>query len=156
MGAPADALFVCGSAPPKDIAMKTELIAATWEALGEGQREFVEAFYQRFFDRFPDYRPLFPLELDERHLEKMVQTMALVANLSDDRSSIAPHMHRVGHAHRAYGLTARDFDNFKRTFLELLADRLGKQWSTEAEKAWTDAFDAVLVPLMREGLERRT
>jgi len=135
--------------------MKTELIAETWEALGEGQRAFVVAFYQRFFERFPDYRPLFPLELDPRHLEKMVQTMALVANLSDDRSSIAPHMHRVGHAHKAYGLTARDFDNFKRTFLELLGERLGRQWSAEAEKAWNAAFDAVLVPLMREGLERR-
>ena len=56
------------------------------------QRDFVEAFYQRFFERFPDYRPLFPLELNPRHLEKMVQTMALVANLSDERSSIAPHM----------------------------------------------------------------
>jgi len=134
--------------------MKTELIAETWEALGANQRDFVEAFYRRFFERFPDYRPLFPLELNPQHLEKMVRTMALVANLSDDRSSIAPHMHRVGQAHKAYDLSARDFDNFKRTFLELLGERLGGQWSAEAEKAWNDAFDAVLVPLMREGLAR--
>lgn len=134
--------------------MKTELIAETWEALGADQRDFVEAFYRRFFERFPDYRPLFPLELNPQHLEKMVRTMALVANLSDDRSSIAPHMHRVGQAHKAYDLSARDFDNFKRTFLELLGERLGRQWSAEAEKAWNDAFDAVLVPLMREGLAR--
>ncbi|MEJ2175004.1 MAG: globin [bacterium] len=134
--------------------MKTELIADTWEALGANQRDFVEAFYRRFFERFPDYRPLFPLELNPQHLEKMVQTMAMVANLSDDRSSIAPHMRRVGQAHKAYGLSARDFDNFKRTFLELLGERLGRQWSAEAEKAWNDAFEAVLVPLMREGLAR--
>jgi len=134
--------------------MKTELIAETWAALGGAQREFVEAFYRRFFERYPDYRPLFPLELNPRHLEKMVQTMALVASLSDDRGGIAPHMHKVGEAHRAYGLTARDFDNFKRTFLELLGERLGRQWSAEAEQAWIDAFDAVLVPLMREGLAR--
>jgi len=134
--------------------MKTELIAETWEALGADQRDFVEAFYRRFFERFPDYRPLFPLELNPQHLEKMVRTMALVANLSDDRSSIAPHMHRVGQAHKAYDLSARDFDNFKRTFLELLGERLGGQWSAEAEKAWNDAFAAVLVPLMREGLAR--
>lgn len=134
--------------------MKTELIAETWNALGAGQHEFVEAFYQRFFARYPDYRPLFPLELNAQHLEKMVQTMALVANLSEDRSGIAPHMHKLGQAHKAYGLTARDFDNFKRTFLELLGERLGRQWSADAAKAWNDAFDAVLVPLMREGLAR--
>ncbi|MDX1375347.1 MAG: globin [Burkholderiales bacterium] len=136
--------------------MKTELIAETWDALGSGQRAFVEAFYQRFFERYPDYRPLFPLELNPQHLEKMVQTMALVANLSDDRGSVAPHMHRVGEAHRAYGLTARDFDNFKRTFLELLGERVGARWSAAAQQAWSDAFDAVIVPLMREGVARRS
>jgi len=134
--------------------MNTELIAETWEALGASQRDFVEAFYQRFFERFPDYRPLFPLELNPQHLEKMVQTMALVANLSDDRSRIAPQMHRVGQAHKAYGLSARDLDNFKRTFIEVLGERLGGRWSAEAEKAWNEAFDAVLMPLMREGLAR--
>ena len=134
--------------------MNTELIAETWGAIDEPMA-FVESFYERFFERFPGYRPLFPKQLDPKHLEKMVQTMALVANLSDDRSSIAPHMHKVGQAHKAYGLTARDFDNFKRTFLELLSERLGRKWSAEAEKAWNDAFDAVLVPLMREGLGRQ-
>jgi hemoglobin-like flavoprotein len=134
--------------------MKTELIAETWDALGAGQREFVELFYQRFFERFPDYRPLFPLELNLQHLEKMVQTIALVANQSQDRSRIAPHMHAIGQAHQAYGLSARDFGNFKRTFVEVLGERLGGRWSAEAEDAWNDAFDTVLVPLLREGLER--
>ena len=55
--------------------MKTELIADTWGALGETQHEFVEAFYGRFFARFPIYRPLFPKQLNAEHLEKMVQTM---------------------------------------------------------------------------------
>jgi hemoglobin-like flavoprotein len=134
--------------------MNTHLIGETWGALGSAQREFVEAFYQRFFERYPDYRPLFPLELNLLHLEKMVQTMALVANLANDRSRIAPYLHKLGQAHKAYDLSRRDFDNFKRTFVELLAERLGAQWSAEAEQAWNEAFDTVLVPLMREGLVR--
>ena len=134
--------------------MNTELIAETWDALGPAKRDFIEAFYGRFFERYPDYRPLFPLELNPRPLEKMLRTMALVATLSDDRSSIERHMHRVGRAHKAYELSPRDFDNFKRCFLELLGERLGARWSADAHRAWNDAFDAVLVPLMREGLER--
>lgn len=50
----------------------------------------------------------------------MVQTMARVANLSGDRGGIAPHMRKVGRAHKAYDLAARDFDNFKCTFLDLI------------------------------------
>ena len=132
--------------------MNTELIGETWNALGSAQRDFVEAFYRRFFERFPDYRPLFPLELNPQHLEKMVQTIALLASRSADHSRVAPYLHEVGRAHRAHALTARDFDNFKRTFVEVLGEHLAGQWSAEAARAWNDAFDTVLVPLMREGL----
>lgn len=132
--------------------MKTELIADTWSALGETQREFVEAFYGRFFARFPIYRPLFPKQLDAGHLEKMVQTMALVANLAEDRSLIAPHMRKVGHAHSAYHLSPSDLDNFKSVFVEMLGERLGSRWNREAERAWEQAFDQVLIPLMQKGL----
>lgn len=133
--------------------MKTELIADTWGALGEHQREFVEAFYGRFFSRFPIYRPLFPKELNADHLEKMVQTMALVANLAEDQSLIAPHMRKVGRAHGSYRLKPEDLDNFKAVFVEMLGERLGPRWSREAEQAWEQAFDQVLIPLMQKGLD---
>jgi hemoglobin-like flavoprotein len=42
--------------------MNTELIAQTWFVLGERQAAMIEAFYDRFFERFPDYRRLFPAE----------------------------------------------------------------------------------------------
>jgi len=130
--------------------MNTQIIAATWDALSPRQTEFVEAFYHRFFERFPGYRALFPHKLDAKHLDKMVHTMALMAHLSDDRSVIAPHMHKVGAAHKAYDLKARDLDNFKAVFLETLEQHLGDRWVPEAEQAWGEAFDQVLIPLMRE------
>jgi len=132
--------------------MKTELIAETWGALGETQREFVEAFYGRFFSRFPIYRPYFPKQLDAAHLEKMVQTMALVANLAEDESLIAPHMRKVGRAHSSYHLSPADLDNFKMVFVEMLGERLGPRWSPEAEQTWKEAFEQVLIPLMQKGL----
>ena len=132
--------------------MKTELIAETWGALGADQQAFIEAFYARFFERFPDYRPLFPKELNPAHLAKMVQTMALLAHLSEERGVISPHMHRVGFAHRPYDLSAEDLANFKTTFVGLLGERLGAGWSDAAAAAWMQAFDEVLIPLLSEGM----
>jgi hemoglobin-like flavoprotein len=130
--------------------MNTELIADTWEAVGD-HMVFVEAFYQRFFERFPGYRSLFPHKLDPQHLDKMVETMALLARLSEDRSLIAPHVHKLGATHKPYALTQKDLDNFRETFVELLSERVGSSWSPAAAQAWQQAFDEVLIPLMREG-----
>ncbi len=135
--------------------MNTAIIAETWYALGNRQAEFVEAFYGRFFERFPGYRRFFPRTLRPAHLDKMVQTMALMAKLSEDPTVIAPHMHRLGAEHTAYDLKPHDFDNFKAVFLEVLGEHLGERWVPAASQAWSDAFDQVLVPLMLEGMSEK-
>lgn len=130
--------------------MNTELIAETWGAIDDPMA-FVESFYARFFERFPGYRPLFPQQLDPRHLDKMVQTMALVARMSEDRRAIAPHVHKLGAAHKPYALAPKDLANFKAVFVEMLSLRLGPAWSSGAAEAWDQAFEQVIIPLMREG-----
>ena len=130
--------------------MRTELIAETWGAIDDPMA-FVESFYARFFERFPAYRRLFPQQLDPKHLEKMVQTMALVTRLSEDRGTIAPHVHKLGAAHKPYALGPKDLGNFKAVFIETLGGRLGASWSPEAAKAWDQAFEEVILPLMQEG-----
>ena len=130
--------------------MNTELIAETWEALDD-HTAFVKAFYGRYFERFPGYRPLFPHRLNPEHLEKMVETMSLMARLSEDKDIIAPHMRKIGASHKPYALKPRDLENFKAVFIEMLGERVGVAWSPAAAQAWGDAFDQVIIPLMREG-----
>lgn len=130
--------------------MNTELIAETWESVDD-HLAFVEALYQRFFERFPAYRPLFPKKLDPRHLDKMVETLALLARLSEDRSTIAPHVRKLGDSHKPYALKDKDMGNFRAVFLETLEEHAGAAWSPAAETAWREAIDQVLIPMMREG-----
>jgi len=131
--------------------MNTELIAQTWNALGPRQAQFVAAFYDRLFERFPGYRKLFPRELGEAHLKKMVDTVALLADLAEDTADIAPRLHKLGAAHRPFELAPRDFANFKAVFVEVLGGAVGAQWSAAAAHAWNEAFDEVLIPVIREG-----
>ena len=52
---------------------------------------------------------------------------------------------------RSYALAPKDLANFKAVFVEMLGQRLGAGWSSAAAKAWDQAFDEVIIPLMREG-----
>ena len=131
--------------------MNTELIAQSWRALGSRQRQFVDAFYERFFQRFPAYRALFPAELRAAHLEKMVQTVALLADLAEDRGDIGPHLRKLGSEHQPFKLAPRDFANFKSAFVEVLGAYIAPAWTPATAQAWNEAFDEVLIPLMREG-----
>lgn len=131
--------------------MKTEPIAETWDALGNRQTRFIRAFYERLFERFPGYRKFFPHKLDASHLDKMAQTIALVARFSDEEDLVAPRLHKVGVAHRPYDLQPRDMHNFATVFTEVLGEHLGNHWTDAAAQAWHDAFDQVIIPLLEEG-----
>ena len=135
--------------------MNTQLIAQTWRSLGERQPQFIKAFYARFFERYPGYRKLFPGDLRQAHLQKMIDTVALLGDLADDRNDIAPHLHKLGAAHRPFDLHARDYRNFQTVFVEVLRQELGARWPAAAGLAWNDAFEQVLIPLLREGAEGR-
>jgi hemoglobin-like flavoprotein len=130
--------------------MNTELISHTWQVLGERRGQFVEEFYQRFFERFPGYRKLFSRKLEPADIEKMLFTAALLADLADERADIAPRLRKLGAAHKPLALDGHDLGNFKEVFLEVLGPKLGAQWTPAAEDAWNEAFDDVLIPLMRQ------
>ncbi|OGA74760.1 MAG: hypothetical protein A3G27_09260 [Betaproteobacteria bacterium RIFCSPLOWO2_12_FULL_66_14] len=82
----------------------------------------------------------------------MVLTVALLADLADGRSDIAAHLHKLGAAHKPFALEPQDFGNFKDVFIEVLGPQVGAQWTAEATQAWNDAFDDVLIPMLREGM----
>lgn len=129
--------------------MNIELMAKTWGGI-EDPVAFVEGFYVRFFEHFPGYPRLRPQQLDARHLDRKVQTMALPARLSEDTSTIAPQMHTLAAAHKPYTHAPRDLRNFKAAFIGALAARGGGAWSPVAAQAWSVAFEQALIPMMRE------
>ena len=133
--------------------MQTELIAQSWDSLNPRHIEVIQTFYDRFFERFPNYRAMFPESMDHQ-MKKMVRTMAMVARLSDDQPIVAPHLTKVGDRHSVYALSEQDLQNFKDVFIEVLAEECGGQWTEDCRKAWNEAFERVIIPNMMQGFAR--
>jgi hemoglobin-like flavoprotein len=140
-----------GVPPSKEDHMNTELVARSWDSLGDRQRGVIESFYGRFFERFPQYRQFFPESMDHQ-MEKMVRTIAMAARLSDDESTIELHMIHVGERHKPYHLGPADLMNFKSVFIENMGEHCGNLWNADYARAWEEVFDEVMVPLMMQGL----
>lgn len=131
--------------------MNVQRIGEVWDSLHGKQYDVIAHFYQRFFERFPDYRRFFPDSLDAQ-MKKMVRTLSLVARVADSTSVVEPHIERVGDHHKAYGLQKKDLENFKEVFIEVLGEEYGEQWNAEHAQAWQEAFDEVIIPGMMKGL----
>jgi molybdate transport system regulatory protein len=131
--------------------MNTELIGQIWDQLSGKHEELVKTFYDRFFEKFPEYKPLFSDSLD-RQMGKMVESMAFLARVADETEVVYPHMVKMGDKHRQFHLSKEDLEKFKEVFVEVLGEYCGGEWTSDCQRAWTEVFDQRVIPYMTQGL----
>jgi len=136
--------------------MKTRLIEQSWNDVAGSHRELIGAFYDRLFQDYPQYEPLFDRERMQGQMDRMAQTVALVSQLADNEAAIRPHLERIGRAHAPLDLDEDDLRNFFRTFVAVVGEYCDVHsdiWSRECEQAWHAAFEQIVVPHMLRGMQ---
>jgi hemoglobin-like flavoprotein len=132
--------------------MDMKPILEDWDALLGQRVAFTRIFYEQLFERHPQYRGMFPREMDVQ-MEKMVEMFSGVVRFADHIDLIRPYLVNVGFAHRHLGITPQDVENFKEVFIETLSNICAPWWNEKHDAAWHEAFDDMIVPLFDEGLE---
>jgi hemoglobin-like flavoprotein len=135
--------------------MNTYLIEKTWNDVSEHHQDIVESFYTRLFRRHPAYKEMFAHGDMQQQMHRMIQTLALVSRHADSPSAIEPHLARLGASHRSLGLGTDDFDRFSGVLIEVIGEycRAADQaWSEESERAWKQAFEQIVQPMMSAGM----
>lgn len=133
--------------------MKSDLIAQDWDALAGRRAEFTRSFYASFFERYSEYRSLFPPTMDAQ-MERMVELFSTMARFANQADVVAPYLKQVGFAHRNFGIRLGDAERFRDVFIDTLADMLAATWNEEHSAAWRAAFDDMLLPMFDEGLSK--
>ena len=131
--------------------MNINVIQQDWNSLAGRRNEFSKAFYAALFEKFPQYRSLFPLSIDAQ-MERMVEMFSSLARFADHPDLIQPYLRHVGFAHRQLGIGVLDAENFKEVFIDILARELSSTWNATHESAWREAFDEMLLPMFEQGL----
>jgi hemoglobin-like flavoprotein len=131
----------------------TETIKTSWNDMAGRRLEFIEAFYGQLFERYPQYRGLFPEHMSAQ-LERMIEMVSSLAQFADRMHLLQPYLNHVGFQHRQTEIHADDVENFKNTFVDTLAAFPTATDTDSRRRAWQEAFDEVIIPLFNEGLER--
>lgn len=132
--------------------MNTELIGQTWDKLVQ-QEQVIHLLLERFFQQFPDYKPLFS-ETSERKLKKMFDMLGMVARLANDTEILHPQLVKIGERHTQFKLGQQDLENFRGVFLQVLGEVCGDHWNETCQKAWLEVFEERIIPYMMEGINK--
>ena len=108
------------------------------------------AFYEAFFRRRPDLRPMFRDDLAGQGMRFMA-TLGLVVDMLDTPEMLADRMADLGRGHAALGVQAEHFAPMGEALIETLQGELGPDFTPEAEAAWRAAYAEVARQLVASG-----
>ena len=131
------------------MALDAALLRSSFALVVERQPALTHRFYEVLFARYPQARPLFGK--DTRRQEEMLQgALVAVVDHLDDAAWLQQTLAGLGAKHVDYGVTAEMYGWVGESLLATLAEVAAEAWTPALERAWTDAYGAI-VELMLAG-----
>ncbi len=128
---------------PEDIARVTATAARMQE-----DTALVSRFYEVLFERRPDFRPMFPDDLDPQVHRFVAEIGALAAALPDLRG-FEGRAQALGERHARYGVVGSHYPVVRDALIDALEERIGPEFTAEYRTAWARAFN-LLAEIMQE------
>jgi hemoglobin-like flavoprotein len=126
------------------MALNVPVLRSTFELVVERQPQLVHRFYEILFTRYPQVKPLFGRNSAAAQEKMLTDALVAVIDHLEDAPWLVSTLKGLGEKHQGYGVTPEMYGWVGACLLAALAEAAGKDWSPEAEKAWTEAYGAIV------------
>ena len=96
-------------------------------------------FYDRLFEMAPEYRELFPEDMEAQR-GKLMTTLAAVVQSLTNLDAIVPVVQDLGRRHVGYNVKPADYEPVGAALLWTLETGLGDDWTDNTRDAWAAAY----------------
>lgn len=132
------------------MALDAALLRSSFALVVERQPALTHRFYEVLFARYPQARALFGR--DTRRQEEMLQgALVAVVDHLEDAAWLQQTLAGLGAKHVGYGVTQEMYGWVGECLLATLAEVAGEAWTPALERAWAEAYGAI-VELMLAGV----
>lgn len=128
-----------------------QLVKDSWAKVLPISETAAELFYGRLFEQYPEVKPYFKGDMKEQGRKLMAMLNTAVNGLDNLEALIEP-LKKMGAGHKAYGVTAADYDKVGASFLWTLEQGLGDAFTDDIKEAWAVTYGTV-ASVMIEGAE---
>jgi methyl-accepting chemotaxis protein len=132
------------------MALQVDLLESSFRQIVPVGEEFVTAFYERLFTRYPQTQVLFAsTDLPEQR-KKLLGSLALVVQYLRQPEQLAATLQALGKRHLDYQVRPEHYPMVGSVLLETFAAFLGEGWTPAYQEAWSEAYGAI-TGLMLDG-----
>jgi methyl-accepting chemotaxis protein len=124
----------------KGFIMDAALLRTSFDLIAPEKYEFVEAFYQILFEKYPEVRPLFATTDMPRQVRILADILGAVVEGVEAGNDLTPTLKALGARHKKYGVSSEHYPKVADSLLIAFQKRLGSQWTPAYQAVWTEAL----------------
>ena len=132
------------------MAIKTELLQASFALLQERKTSFTDCFYTTLFADYPMVKPLFAHTDMNEQPKKLFASLVLVINNLTKPDVLKNALKALSTRHLTYGVLPEHYPMVGSTLVKAMATTLGDRWTVDFAEAWTEAYEAIADIMLKE------
>jgi hemoglobin-like flavoprotein len=125
------------------MALDVELLRGSFNLVAEREPELTKRFYEIFFTRYPQVRPMFHRTPPEQQQKMLRDALVAVLDHLEDAPWLTQNLKALGAKHVEYGVTDEMYNWVGESLLAAIANAAGDAWSPALAAAWTEAYGAI-------------
>ena len=127
-----------------------DLIRESFAALKDNPKRHSHDFYEAFFERAPEVKPMFRSDLEGQGM-RFLSTLSMIVGHLGEPEKMAARLEELGQGHRAMGVTRAQFAPMGAALIATLENALGDEFSPETRAAWEAGFAEITKSVVEKG-----
>jgi nitric oxide dioxygenase len=119
------------------------LIKKSWKTFRSMDPAIVgDAFYSKLFHEHPEFRKMFPRNMEDQY-RKLTEMLSVLVIRLDQMDQLSSEIAAMGMRHKGYGVKSSHYKVVGEALLWTLRQGLGKEWTPETEEAWITCYQTI-------------
>ena len=135
--------------------LPVDILQKSFDKIKPRAEEFAASFYENLFQENPEIKPMFAhVEMSQQY-KKLLSALVLVIESLRNPSVLPPVLSALGSRHVGYGTLPQQYPMVGKALLLTLQQYLPDDWTPELNKAWKNAY-AAIVAQMLQGIPQKS
>lgn len=125
------------------MSLDVEALRSSFALVVEREPDVVKRFYGHLFSRYPQVRPLFGRNSEDKQQQMLTSALVAVVDHLEDAPWLVENLAALGRRHDDYGITPEMYPWVGECLVQSLSEVAGDAWTPRVRDAWLGAYGAI-------------
>jgi hemoglobin-like flavoprotein len=125
------------------MSLNVSVLRQSFDLVVEREPHLTKRFYEIFFERYPEVKPMFRRNAPEQQQKMLTETLVAVLDHLEDAQWLQTNLAALGRKHVDYGVEEHMYPWVGESLISAMSEVAGDEWNDQIADSWAAAYRAI-------------